>query len=404
MARTLKLYVASSSEEQPGEGAMFWQIVHSADEVVKPKLVTSELTHQLINTCKEIEHVTCIFPTEWVTTLSLQLPKMRKRLLASSLPYAMEERLSEPLENYACLPMVFGEKSCSSAIAIDLELLRSWCRWLDDMFPHSSSAILVDGWLLPRAKSKIAMAQYGERFLIHYGDKLCIATHESSKDLVINALKHTGDKSQADVQNVVFKTTEEFVESLFSWAHDYRDLNLRQGEFAAPTKKTLIDILKPALVGLLVGSVLITTSNLASVRVIEKKTAEIKQMTSTLYKTTFGSEGMLVNPVVQARSALELLELQVPVYKNEMSVLDLLLGTMSCISRYSQVNQINLISIRSVDSGTKVSLEIEAAELGILNDLTEHINTYALKARLLSAVETDGMFLARLSIAPDQYD
>lgn len=178
--------------------------------------------------------IAVVVPAETVALHRLAMPTRRAGELRQAVPYALEERLAEPVEQ---LHFALGRRD-GADIEVAVAARRDMQAWLQR---HASadlaraSALHADAHLLPRSADTIHVAQIGDRLLVALSDGAHVLSagqwsqwRPLLPDLPLRVLGSDGAFHAADAPAPVALTT--FLRSVAA-SVDFAP-NLRQGEFA----------------------------------------------------------------------------------------------------------------------------------------------------------------------------
>lgn len=112
--------------------------------------------------------VTVLVPAERVALHRVELPVRRTAELRQAVPFALEDRLAEPVES---LHFAMGTRDGAAVevAVVAAALMHDW-RERAGSFDLSPDSMIADAHLLPRTVDAIHVAQLGERLLVAFGD------------------------------------------------------------------------------------------------------------------------------------------------------------------------------------------------------------------------------------------
>lgn len=182
--------------------------------------------------------VAVVVAAETVALHRLRMPTRRATELRQAVPYALEERLAEPVEQ---LHFAFGRRDGDD---IDVAVvarrdMHGWLRRHDAAPLLQAAGLLADAQLLPRSAEAIHLAQLGDRLLVAVADGahvVPVGQWPQWQALLpaqpLRVLGNDGIFHVADAPAAVSMAT--FLR--FAASHHDSAPNLRQGDFA-PTRQ-----------------------------------------------------------------------------------------------------------------------------------------------------------------------
>lgn len=113
--------------------------------------------------------VTVIVPAETVALHRLRMPTRRAAELRQAVPYALEERLAEPVEQ---LHFALGRREGDDldVAVVARRDMQAWLRHHEQAPLSQAAALLADAHLLPRGADAVHVAQLGDRLLVALAD------------------------------------------------------------------------------------------------------------------------------------------------------------------------------------------------------------------------------------------
>lgn len=182
--------------------------------------------------------VVAIVPAETVALHRLRMPTRRAAELRQAVPYALEERLAEPVEQlHFALGRRDGDELDVAVVA--RRDMQAWLRRHEQAPLSRAVALLADAQLLPRSADAIHVAQVGDRLLVALADGAHVVPFEQWPQwrallpaLPLRVLGSDGQFHRADAP--VLLPLAAFLR--FAATATDNAPNLRQGEFA-PTQQ-----------------------------------------------------------------------------------------------------------------------------------------------------------------------
>ena len=404
MANRASLYVCSGPPDIPAECEVYWQIPGSAQTDSNPLSAPCALSAWAQREWDDLSAIDCIFPAEWISNFAVNLPGARKRVLQAALPYAVEEFLIQPLEHYHIAP-VGTESDGSIAVAvIDVTLMEAWCSWVDQHFPRVKTRFLVDGWLLPREASEVALLNFEDRVLLRYGDRLCGAAQPVMLDsvlaAVVSAHPNAGQYRRLTAQDLEAEGNNhsDMAAALMTRIEGFQGPDLRQGRYKS---QSVLDWRFPAAIvtaSLVLSTALLAGSNYYRASVYEDQRTQIETMMEQVYTQTFAQQGKLINLPAQARQHLEKLKAQWRAPKEQPEFFPLFNAVTQLLSTWANKDTSTLRQLSYVERESAINLDLVTADMGHLNSLQQYFSTQGLQASVLSVSEEKGQFLGRMRV------
>ena len=403
MAHRATLYVLPGQPTQPQDCEVCWQSSHEDTSNMLPASPCNLSTWSEV-AWEDLCAIDLILPTEWITSLDVKLPGSNKRIMRAALPYAVEEFLIQPLEQYHIATVSTEAEGSTGVAVIAAALMATWCTWIDERFPRVRTRFLVDGWLLPRTDNETAIAQIDGRVLIRYGDRLCSVTNDNMREPVLESLRNTrpnaGPPRRLEPPDLGAKGggSQELAAALMSRAESFTGPDLRQDRYKS---QAVLDWRLPAATlaaSVLLCAAMVIGSNLYTASVYDERRTTILTTTEQAYRETFAATGRLVNLPAQARQHLEALQAQWRAPEERPEFFPLFNAVTQALATWSQDYTYTLRQLSYVERDRAINLDLVTDDMGHINRLQQFFAEQGLQAAVLSASEDEGQFTGRMRI------
>lgn len=367
----------------------------------------------------EAAHIDCVWvPTEQVAFLQAQVPGKRRADWLQALPYALEEKLAQPVESLHFV-VLHREASGTTWVAV-VEKARMQ-RWLDELAAQgvSQAELVPDCFRVPIAENgqawQIWPAGEGGRCLVRTGrysglagdvdwleDVWTLAQSQVSAEAPAQMSAHPAVQtsaqpsvqpsaqtpSQAPVLNR--QTLSALPEVTLG---EVKPFSLRQGAFRVVREKGgvwRIWLTPMVLVTLLFATLL--TDRLLQAKRLEAQADAYQQQTRALFQKMFPDVQRIVNIRAQTKTRLNRLA-EAP---ETAQFNDLLQATEQVLKPLLEAKQVTLQTLRW--QNRQLQLSLTAADGTLLQQLAEQLNSrYRAEFKLSEAAadQTQGVLYVR---------
>lgn len=245
-------------------------------------------------------------PSQSVLLTSVFVPGKRKTDWAAALPFALEEALSEPIENFHIVALNRSAQGVVSAGLVEHTLMQKWIQLLEN-HGLEHAALVADCFSVPLYQADEVQAS--PQWSLYSDDNLCIVRTDQYAGFAstpewleeIRLLIGQGETQKLPVLHTVSQLSDSSIQSLKTVSA----LNLRTGDYTSQSRgfsglqrwKWHLSVLFLILLSFL-GQTLIETQRL------QTQATQYKAETETLFKTLFPEVKRVINIRLQTKSKL----------------------------------------------------------------------------------------------------
>lgn len=399
-----RLSIPACLRDLDADAELYWQRVDSDNQRLASGTVRLSDAHQLA-----AQHRCVLFiPVTDVYLARLELKTSNKKQLYKAVPYALEDELSEDIEQLHFAVHTNHQVEYTSVMVINRELLTELMSLLEQcqLMPEIITADIYDlVWSDSSSWSCLIENDYAlVRTALDDGFSSSVSDLAEYIELTVKQTQSPPDKlqiySSADTTELASEIVETSgievnlqttlpIQQHFEQTH----INLLQKDFAQ--EKTHLNSLKPWFTALLLTAsiaVLLLTSRAIEVVRLNALDKRLNHTIEETFRETFPEVKNIVNPRVQMEQRLANIETQNQ-HKQRSLFLKLLHHSAEAIKAHTD-SSITDIQFRA----SKLTLDINVPTIQVLEELKVTMQSKKINAQIQTARNVDKHVEARISI------
>lgn len=348
-----------------------------------------------------------LVPTRYCLLTDVEIHAKKQKDLLAALPYALEEQLSEPVEELHFVPLALNEKENQYAVVVTSH--ERMMRWSETLGTQEVT-LLPDVLMLPVAENSWTMVITDQRVLIRTGSSsgfestlltlkqsLELLSHELEAPQSINLWLPEGASApqlpewMAPVLHIQY-----YPDELYEWlsraGQPERAFNLLCGMYSRKgNQATGFKVWLPSII--LFACAFMTYLGLGWKQVVdvESDVEAYQNKTNALFASTFPDVKRIVNPRVQAEQ--EIAELANTLSITDTDFFPLFEDVMKTVHQSRAVN-VNGFSWKN----SILQLKTVSKTVSDVEQLKSKLSELDLQVEIINAVNRDGGYQAQLKI------
>ena len=255
-----------------------------------------------------------LVPGEHCVHLPVTLPNHSKQA-RRSIPYLIEEKLCQPLEETHVAYLPGGQSNNYDVIAVATAQMRAWLDALSSA-GIAPDYVVPDFMVLPHPGEELHLLQDGSRTLAR-GDRIAATLNSDTLSawLKLSGKEHPTSHSYGEVPPAGLETTQqEMIDPLAQLANlaaNSKPLNLLQGEYAERNPfSDYMQLLKLPMAAAFLFALLNVVHAYIEIQTLDKQKHAYQQAIEQVFRSALPETRRIVNPRSQMKARLATLETQ----------------------------------------------------------------------------------------------
>ncbi len=338
------------------------------------KVQTKDINHWS-DAALKAKSMALLLPATWLYQTQTQIPSKSLDVLKKSIPFAIEEELSNEVEDNFYAFKVKPDNS-QDVIAIEKDLLTGVGQAIKN---HKLSVVSIYSELdwIPKIENAISVWFEDNHALIRFGEgQVMRAAHQQVSQLV--------ELFKADLKTIHTNKGDVFAESNLQIHQDLNEARCKDYLMSQDLIDLFLDEIKEnkqqekteswKMVGVLAGLLFISWLGLQSYQVMQlgNTIEDLKVQQQSLFKQAFpdAAPSELVDPYAALKSRMQLSA------NNSSGSNSIFLDTVHHLGMVSQrMNNVQLSDLRL--SGEKMEIQVSAPSLAVINNFHQQLQSTA---------------------------